>query len=327
MERSKILVVDDEKLVRRMIARVLESEGMSIVEASNGLDAVQMAKAQPFDLIILDIIMEGIDGFQVIHQLRSEGMLTPVFILSGRQADNDKVFALGIGADDFNKETLMTNAYTVVINADMNRELLKTVPHNIVAGNLAEVARFRVKSDAESNSSFLITNEHLKHLHMIDDEVLEIAHKNTENQEYKLQNLYKLTFDMMSDEESREIFEDEYKDDDVYVLTNKINLDGANVIASDRILKEVSEKIDSSFYVLPSSRHELILVPDKFNVDPKYLVQMVREVNLTLKQKDFLSDDIYYYNAKKRTLSIYSDAEKQEKSLSETIDKKHTMKH
>lgn len=57
MERSKILVVDDEKLVRRMIARVLESEGMSIVEASNGLDAVQMAKAQPFDLIILDIIM------------------------------------------------------------------------------------------------------------------------------------------------------------------------------------------------------------------------------------------------------------------------------
>ena len=76
---------------------MLESEGMSIVEASNGLDAVQMAKAQPFDLIILDIIMEGIDGFQVIHQLRSEGMLTPVFILSGRQADNDKVFALGIG--------------------------------------------------------------------------------------------------------------------------------------------------------------------------------------------------------------------------------------
>ena len=56
MERSKILVVDDEKLVRRMIARVLESEGMSIVEASNGLDAVQMAKAQPFDLIILDIL-------------------------------------------------------------------------------------------------------------------------------------------------------------------------------------------------------------------------------------------------------------------------------
>lgn len=228
---------------------------------------------------------------------------------------------------DFNKETLMTNAYTVVINADMNRELLKTVPHNIVAGNLAEVARFKVKSDAESDSSFLITNEHLRHLRMLSDEVLEIAHKNTENQEYRLQNLYKLTLDMMSDKESRGIFEDEYTDEGVYVITNKTNHDGANVIASDRILKEVSEKIDSSFYALPSSRHELILVPDKFNVDPKYLVQMVREVNQTLKQKDFLSDDIYYYNARKRTLSIYSDEEKQEKTLSETIDKKHTMKH
>lgn len=228
---------------------------------------------------------------------------------------------------DFTKETLMTNAYTVVINADMNRELLKTVPHNMIAGNLAEVARFRVKSDAESNSSFLITNEHLKHLHMLGDEVLEIAHKNTENQEYKLQNLYKLTLDMMSDEESREMFEDEYTDDDIYVLTNNTNYDGANVIACDKILKEVSEKIDSSFYVLPSSRHELILVPDKFNVDPKYLKQMVCEVNQTLKQKDILSDDIYYYNARKRMLSMYSDTEKEEKSLSEAIDKKHTMKH
>lgn len=228
---------------------------------------------------------------------------------------------------DFTKETLMTNAYTVVINAEMNRELLKTVPYKIVAGNLAEVARFRVKSDDESNSSFLITNQHLKHLHMLDDEVLEIAHKNTENQEYILQSLYKLTLDMLSDEELREIFEDEYTDEGVYVLTNKTNLEGANVIASERILREVSEKIDSGFYALPSSRHEIIIVSDKFNVDPKYLQQMVCEVNQTLKQKDFLSDDIYYYNAEKRVLSMYSDVEKQEKTLSKVIDKKHTMKH
>ena len=121
MERSKILVVDDEKLVRRMIARVLESEGMSIVEASNGLDAVQMAKAQPFDLIILDIIMEGIDGFQVIHQLRSEGMLTPVFILSGRQADNDKVFALGIGADDYITKPFSPSVLCAKVKACLRR--------------------------------------------------------------------------------------------------------------------------------------------------------------------------------------------------------------
>ena len=121
MERSKILVVDDEKLVRRMIARVLDSEGMSIAEASNGLDAVRMAKAQPFDLIILDIIMEGMDGFQVIHQLRSEGLLTPVFILSGRQADNDKVFALGIGADDYITKPFSPSVLCAKVKACLRR--------------------------------------------------------------------------------------------------------------------------------------------------------------------------------------------------------------
>lgn len=121
MERSKILVVDDEKLVRRMIARVLESEGMSIVEASNGLEAVRLAKAQPFDLIILDIIMEGMDGFQVIHQLRSEGLLTPVFILSGRQADNDKVFALGIGADDYITKPFSPSVLCAKVKACLRR--------------------------------------------------------------------------------------------------------------------------------------------------------------------------------------------------------------
>lgn len=73
MERSKILVVDDEKLVRRMIARVLESEGMSIVEASNGLDAVQMAKAQPFDLIILILLWRGSTVFRSSTSCEARG--------------------------------------------------------------------------------------------------------------------------------------------------------------------------------------------------------------------------------------------------------------
>lgn len=101
MEQAKILIVDDEKFVSRTISRVLSSEGMSVTEADSGPDAVRLARSQRFDLIILDIIMDGMDGFQVIRQLRDLGILTPVFILSGRQADNDKVLALGIGADDY----------------------------------------------------------------------------------------------------------------------------------------------------------------------------------------------------------------------------------
>jgi len=117
----KILIVDDEKMVRRMIARLLESEGMLTFEASNGTDAIRMVKGQEFDLIILDIVMEGMNGFEVINELRSLGKLTPVFVLSGRQADNDKVFALGIGADDYVTKPFSTNVLCAKVKACLRR--------------------------------------------------------------------------------------------------------------------------------------------------------------------------------------------------------------
>jgi len=98
LDAAKILIVDDEKFVRRTISRVLSSEGFATFEASNGPDALRMAQEQSFDLMLLDIVMDGMDGFQVIRTLRDLGILLPVFVLSGRQADNDKILALGIGA-------------------------------------------------------------------------------------------------------------------------------------------------------------------------------------------------------------------------------------
>ena len=99
MENNRILVVDDDPSVRRIICRVLGSEGLSTEEADGGVAAVRMAMSNPYSLIILDLMMDDMDGFQVIHHLRTNGILTPLFVLSGRQAEVDKVLALGIGAD------------------------------------------------------------------------------------------------------------------------------------------------------------------------------------------------------------------------------------
>lgn len=121
MERTKILIVDDEKYVRRTVARVLESEGMDTVEAGNGAEAIRLAGAQRFDLIILDIVMEEMDGFQVVRQLRDLGILTPVFILSGRQTDADKIFALGIGADDYITKPFSTSVLSAKVKAYLRR--------------------------------------------------------------------------------------------------------------------------------------------------------------------------------------------------------------
>ena len=228
---------------------------------------------------------------------------------------------------EFTKENLERNLYTVVINKDMNEELLRTVPHRIVANNLVEVARYGVGKAPDKESSFLVTNQHCRYLHMLDDEIMDIAHRNTENQKYRLQNLFQATFSMLSDDELKEAFDDEYADDGVMLLTNMKGIDGANVITSPKILKEVSEQLNSSFYILPSSRHELIIVPDCYGIEPKYLTEMVREVNKNLDEKDFLSDNIYHYNAQKMMLNMVSDKQEHEKTLSETADIKHTMKH
>ena len=121
MDAAKILIVDDEKFVRRTISRVLSSEGFATFEASNGPDALRMAQEQSFDLMLLDIVMDGMDGFQVIRTLRDLGILLPVFVLSGRQADNDKILALGIGADDY-----ITKPFSLsVLRARVNTQLRK----------------------------------------------------------------------------------------------------------------------------------------------------------------------------------------------------------
>lgn len=121
MEAAKILIVDDEKFVRRTISRVLSSEGFATFEASNGPDALRMAQEQPFDLMILDIVMDGMDGFQVIRTLRDQGILLPVFVLSGRQADNDKILALGIGADDYITKPFSTTVLCAKVKACLRR--------------------------------------------------------------------------------------------------------------------------------------------------------------------------------------------------------------
>lgn len=124
MARSKILVVDDDPSIRRIICRILNSEGMATEEASGGLDAIQMAESTSYSLIILDLVMEDMDGFQVISHLRAHSILTPLFVLSGRQAEVDKVLALGIGADDYITKPFSTMVLCAKVKACLRRESL-----------------------------------------------------------------------------------------------------------------------------------------------------------------------------------------------------------
>lgn len=101
MSNKTVLVVDDDKAVRKLIEISLEREHIYVTHASSGETALELLKINSFDLVILDILMYDIDGYEVLTQIRKNDPDIPVIILSGLNADSDKVLGFGIGADDY----------------------------------------------------------------------------------------------------------------------------------------------------------------------------------------------------------------------------------
>lgn len=97
---TSILVVDDNPEIREIIRILLEAEGFSVAEAAEGDSAVRMAAEHPFDLIILDIMMPGPNGYQACRRLR-ELTNAPILFLSARTTDNDKSLGFSCGGDDY----------------------------------------------------------------------------------------------------------------------------------------------------------------------------------------------------------------------------------
>ncbi|NHN33071.1 response regulator transcription factor [Paenibacillus agricola] len=98
---SQILIVDDEPDIRALIRIHLERAGLQIIEAESGRQAIERIQEHPIELIILDIMMDDGNGFEVLHYLRKTSSKTLVVALSARREVQDKVDTLGLGADDY----------------------------------------------------------------------------------------------------------------------------------------------------------------------------------------------------------------------------------
>ena len=101
MPESRILVVEDESKVARAIREGLERQGHQVVIAPTGEEGFFLVNAEEFDLVILDLMLPGRDGLQVLSTLRKRGLQTPVLILTARDAIEDRVQGLDKGADDY----------------------------------------------------------------------------------------------------------------------------------------------------------------------------------------------------------------------------------
>jgi DNA-binding response OmpR family regulator len=99
-EAERILVVDDEPMVREVVVAYLEREGFTVDEASTGDGALKHIKALRPDLVVLDVMLPGLDGFSVLTELRKQDNI-PVILLTARTEEPDRVLGLELGADDY----------------------------------------------------------------------------------------------------------------------------------------------------------------------------------------------------------------------------------
>ena len=116
---KKILVVDDEPNIVEILRFNLQREGYEVLAAYDGQEGLDIARSEGPDLILLDVMLPGLDGFEVCEELRKTDRLTPIIMLTAREEERDRVMGLELGADDY------------VVKPFSVRELLARVRTNI----------------------------------------------------------------------------------------------------------------------------------------------------------------------------------------------------
>jgi DNA-binding response OmpR family regulator len=118
---GKILLVEDEELIGTMVRLNLEAADFQVVWAKNGIDAARAAESEPFDLVLLDIELPGMDGLSVLKKVRKAGIGTPVMMLTASGDVPTKVRALDSGADDYLPKPFDTAELVARVNALVRR--------------------------------------------------------------------------------------------------------------------------------------------------------------------------------------------------------------
>ena len=116
----RILVVDDEELIRRMVSKYATFEGHSVTEASDGMEAVTLCRDNRFDIVVLDIMMPELDGFSACRQIRRFSDV-PIIMLSARGEEYDKINGFESGADDYVVKPFSPKELMLRIEAVMKR--------------------------------------------------------------------------------------------------------------------------------------------------------------------------------------------------------------
>jgi DNA-binding response OmpR family regulator len=144
--RSRVLVVEDTREYAEALERTLQLEGHEVLLAGRAMEALARARAEPPDLVVLDLGLPDKDGYHVLRELRERGVEAPVLILSARSLEADKVEGFRLGADDYVTKPFGALELLARISALLRRSRRATTP---TASSAAPVGAVRVLDDAE----------------------------------------------------------------------------------------------------------------------------------------------------------------------------------
>jgi two-component system, OmpR family, response regulator RegX3 len=148
---ERILVVEDTEAILDAVTDALAAEGFDVHGAADGRKGLEVAEAQPFDLVILDLMLPGLSGTEICRRLRAESAV-PILILTARDAEADRVLGLEIGADDyvtkpFSEVELLSRVRAILRRRELDREGDTTMRR--LGGLSIDVVKHEVLVDGE----------------------------------------------------------------------------------------------------------------------------------------------------------------------------------
>lgn len=184
-----------------------------------------------------------------------------------------------------------------LLNFESNKDMLRDIPYKRFL-DLVIVFCVLIDDEVVGNGSVLIKKEHTKAWKVSEDDLYEQATINTPNLlEYSVVSMESVLYDMMGESPLGIGSTDEYSENNMYLLTNNRKQYGATCMLYSDVIKRISEKLSSNLFIIPSSIHELIIIPQNaFSMTKEQIMNMVIEINKTEVDKiDILSDNVYEY--------------------------------
>ncbi len=235
----------------------------------------------------------------------------------------EKILETGLSVQDFT-EPEVDRIVPRLVNYERNKEMLAKCPH-IVYQDLAVTFRMVGRVTERDMMSVLVDDRMLAKLGKTPQELYHTAVENY-NRVFPptLVSLGSVLSGLLGG--APDFMMDDSPEKSIYVLSNQQNINGATTLLCNEMMDKAVQEIGGSFYVLPSSTHEVLLVPESFAQQAEDLASMVYEINrAVVNEMDFLSDTVYHYDAEARTLTMVNPPESLTKDLEESRSEDHSL--